>query len=230
MKNFFFILLLFLPIANRIHSNGSFSNSDALKQHICEVLPTLTGWCSQEKALSFIDLILEVKPKVCVEIGVFGGGSIFPVASTLKFLEAGVIIAIDPWDKQECIKYFDPITEAPHLDWWERVNLDDIFTQYVNMLKTYQLFDYCVTMRTTSEKAAAEIDLIDILHIDGNHSEFSSIDDVSLYLPKVCSGGYIWMDDAISFPKTHAAFRLLQEACDPIKSIDNGNCILFKKR
>ena len=233
MKNVFFALLLFLSIASQIYSASSCTekeNSDALKQRVCENLPTLAGWCSPEKAEHLIDLILEVKPKVCVEIGVFGGSSIFPVASALNFLEEGIVIAIDPWDIQECIMYLDPITDVAHLNWWEEVDLDDIFIQYVNMLKKYSLFDHCVTMRTTSEKAAAHIDTIDILHIDGNHSEPASTLDVSLYLPKVRSGGYIWMDDHIGWPQTQAAFRLLQEACDLIKTVDNGNCILFKKR
>ncbi|MFI5334316.1 MAG: hypothetical protein ACHQT8_04015, partial [Chlamydiales bacterium] len=41
---------------------------DALKQRVCNVLPHLEGWCSKEKALNFIDLVLDVQPKVCVEI------------------------------------------------------------------------------------------------------------------------------------------------------------------
>ena len=69
---------------------------DALKQNVQTVLPTLEGWCSKSKANHFIDLILAVKPEVYVEIGVFGGSSIFPVASALKYLGKGVVIGIDP--------------------------------------------------------------------------------------------------------------------------------------
>ena len=74
------------------------SEIDELKKQVCLVLPSLEGWCSREKALNFIDLVLEVKPQVCVEIGVFGGSSLFPVASALKHRGEGIVIGIDPWD------------------------------------------------------------------------------------------------------------------------------------
>lgn len=174
-------------------------NAEELKERVCQALPNFYGWCSREKALNFIDLVLQVKPKLCVETGVFGGASVFPVASALKFLGKGVIIGIDPWDKLECIKWFDPVEEAADLNWWGNLNFDHIFMSYLDLIKRYGLIDYCITYKTTSEKAAAEIsaDSIDILYIDGNHSEAISTQDVRLYLPKVHSGGYIWFNDSL---------------------------------
>jgi hypothetical protein len=228
-KNICVLLFLLCFFSYRNIDARTVTNVEELKEHVCDVLPTLYGWCSKEKALNFIDLVLEVQPKTCVEIGVFGGSSILPVASALKFLSQGVIIGIDPWDKLECIKYFDPIEDKAHLDWWGKVNLDHIYISYLNMLKRYKLLDYCITMKTTSEKAISEIDSIDILYIDGNHSEIVSTHDVRLYFPKVVSGGYIWLDDSL-WPGTQQAKDLLLESCEVIKLIDNGNCILFKKR
>lgn len=206
-------------------------NVEELKKHVCTVLPSLQGWCSKEKAISFIDLVLEIKPKICVEIGVFGGSSLFTVASALKFLGQGLIIGIDPWDKMECIKHLDSPNGEADLEWWDRVNLAHIYKSYLNMLKIYELNEYTSTMKTTAEKAASEMGTIsiDILHIDGNHSEIASTQDVTLYLPKVRSGGYIFMDDTL-LETTQRATDLLLESCDFVKIIDNGNCILFKKR
>lgn len=200
-----------------------------LKQRVSKVLPTLEGWCSQEKAMNFIDLVLEVKPEVCVEIGAFGGSSVFPVASALKFLGNGTLIAIDPWDKIECIKYFDPIEDAEHLKWWGNLNINYIYYAYLNMLKKNGLEDYVVTLRSTSENAISHIDTIDILYIDGNHSELVSLLDVELYLPKVRDGGYVWYNDA-PWPDRQEALELLLDACDVVKHIDDGKCILLKKR
>lgn len=211
----------------------SFLNADekveSLKRQVCEVLPSLEGWCSKEKALHFIDLVLEVKPEVYVEIGVFGGSSVFPVASALKFLDHGTIIGIDPWDKLECIKYFDPIDDSANLQWWGKINLFYIYFTYLNMVRNYGLEKYVKTLKMTSEKAASEIDAIDILYIDGNHSETVSTQDVQLYLPKVRSGGYIWMNDAL-WTTTQEAVSLLTDACEIVKTIDKENCILFRKR
>lgn len=221
-----FVLAVLFCFSSQLHAQG---NVEELKEHVCNVLPSLHGWCSREKALNFIDLVLETKPKVCVEIGVFGGSSLFPVASTLKFLGEGVIIGIDPWDKMECIKYFDPKEDEAHLNWWGKVNLERIYTSYIGMLRMFALEDRCITIKATSEKAASAVASIDILYMDGNHNEKVSTRDVELYLPKVCSGGYVWINDSL-WPEMQAAVDLLMEECDVVKLIDNGNCILFKKR
>lgn len=202
---------------------------EEMKQTVARILPTLEGWCSKEKAMAFIDLILEVKPETYVEIGVFGGSSVFPAASALKFLEKGLLIAIDPWDKIECIKYFDPIEDAEHLKWWGNLNINYIYYAYLNMLKKYDLEAYVTTIRATSENAIELIDEIDILYIDGNHSEEVSCLDVRLYLPKVRAGGYIWYNDAL-WKDRQEAIDLLMEECDVVKVIEDGNCLLFKKR
>ena len=227
MKKSIFIFAFFLCLSfSSIHAEKTV---EELKQRVCKELPNIEGWCSKEKALSFIDLVLQTKPTICVEIGIFGGASVFPVASALQYLGTGVIIGIDPWDKIECLKYFDPFEDREHLNWWGKINLNHIYASYLNMISKHSLEDYCFTMQVSSEKAVSEIKTIDILHIDGNHSEASSMQDVLLYLPKVRLGGYIWMNDALS-PTTQTAIDLLLKTCDVIKLIDNGNCILFKKR
>ncbi len=207
------------------------SKVDDLKRQVCYFLPSLHGWCTEEKASNFIDLVLEVKPKVCAEVGVYGGSSLFPVAMALKFLTSGVVIGIDAWDRLECIKYFDAIHDMVNLSWWGTVNLYHVYNCYLNMIKTHMLDTYCITKKMHSFKAAMELDnmSIDILHLDGNRAETISAKEVELYLPKVVSGGYIWLTDSLCGEK-QLAVDLLMEACDVIKTIDNGNCILFKKR
>lgn len=200
-----------------------------LKERVGYFLPSVQGWCSYEKAMNFMDLVFATKPKLCVEIGVYGGSSLFPVASALKLLGEGLIVGIDPWDKLECIKYFDPVAEAADMEWWGKVNLSFIYSTYIVMLKRFELEDVVITMKTTSEKAAKVLDQIDILYIDGNHSEAMMTQDVRLFLPKVRPGGYIWFNDAL-WRQAQKAVDLLSEECEVVKFIDNGNCILFQKK
>ncbi len=202
---------------------------DALKRNISQLLPTLDGWCSREKALEFVDLVLEVKPQVYVEIGVFGGASLIPVASALKFLQQGIFIGIDPWDKGECVKYFDPVRDPINYQWWSSLNFNQIHLKFLKAIKANKLTPHCKIIRDTSERAAPQIAAIDILYIDGNFSDEGSLQDVRLYLPKVCSGGYIWMNDTLCDPKQNA-IDLLFDDCELIKIIDQGNCMLFQKR
>jgi hypothetical protein len=187
------------------------------------------GWCSEEKNNILLDLILEVRPKTVVEIGVFGGSSFFPMACGLKYLKSGVIYAIDPWNNAECIKYLDPVEDKEHVDWWRTVKILDVYASFLDNLLLYDCETCTIILRKSSETAASDIAAIDILHIDGHRSEELSTLDVKLYLPKVVSGGYICLGDTLSFYKQNAIELLLKE-CHVVKVIDNGNCILFKKR
>ena len=201
-----------------------------LKLEVSSNIGSLEGWCSVEKAMHMIDLVLEVKPKVCVEIGVFGGRSLYPVAAALQLLEKGFVIAIDPWDRFEAIRFFDPNTDEQDLRWWGKLNIDFIYSSYLHMLSRFDLEPFVETIRDTAEMAQSHIDEeIDILHLDGNHCEEPSTLDVVLYLPKVRQGGYIWMNDAL-WERRKEAVELLKESCDIVKQIEGGNCILFQKR
>lgn len=206
------------------------TDQDKLKEDVVNTLPLLDGWCTKEKAIAFIDMVLTEKPKVWVEIGVFGGASLFPVLSAFKFLGEGSAIAIDAWDKIECIRYFDPVKDKADLKWWANLNINQIHDSFQKMLIQFDLKKYCTTLRLTSESASKEIkEPIDVLYIDGNHSEAVSVLDVELYLPKVRSGGYIWMNDA-PWASRQKAIDILAGSCDFVTFVDNGNCILFRKK
>ncbi|HSX11230.1 MAG TPA: class I SAM-dependent methyltransferase [Chlamydiales bacterium] len=200
-----------------------------LKKQVCDAIPNCYGWCTKEKAVSFIDLVLEVKPELCVEIGAFGGRSVLPVAAALKFLDQGLLVAIDPWSKEEALRYLDPIKDLAHYNWWAKVNYEQIYQSCLHVISQNGLEDYVITLRSTSEYAAPAIGMIDILYFDGNHSEIASVKDAKLYLPKVRPGGYIWINDAL-WSDMQAALDLIAETCDFVKWVDNGNCILFRKR
>lgn len=231
MKKLVLLILLFsIPCFALADEKPGLEHVVALKNHVCAHLPYLHGWCSKEKALNFIDLVLQVKPQVCVEIGAFGGSSILPVAYALKLLNKGIVIGIDPWDKMEILKYFGPDENQQNVEYWEKhLDLNNVYNHYLHMIVYHGLENYWKTLRMTSEKAASQIGTIDILHIDGSHAESVALQDVELYLPKVRMGGYIWLNDS-TWPCMQPAIELLQEHCDVVRLIDNGNCILFKKR
>lgn len=202
---------------------------ERLKQRVRIMMPYAVGWCSAEKAETLLELVLEVKPKVVVEIGVFGGASFFPMACGINHLRSGTIYAVDPWSNTECVKYLDPIEDKEHLEWWRSVRLLDVYASFLDKLLLFNYESFTTILKKSSEEAISDIPSIDILHIDGHRSEEISTLDVKLYLPKVVSGGYICLGDTLSFYKQKAIEILLKE-CHVIKVMDNGNCILFKKR
>lgn len=222
-------LLLLICLVGLLHGYTQ-SEIDTLKKEIIAARTTIYGWCSHEKLLNFVDLVLEVKPDVCVEIGVYGGASLLPVAYTLKFLKHGIVIGIDPWDFIECIRGLDSIKYEGAWRTWLSIPMDVVYYDFQQLVKRFKLDDYVYVYNTTSEKAADQIEpFIDILHIDGSHSEYASTRDIQLYLPKVRSGGYIWLTDAIWIERGEAVDLLLEE-CDVVKLIDDQACMLFKKR
>lgn len=218
-------MILFFFILCSLHAGPI----DDLKKEVCDNLPDIHGWCSREKALHFIDLVLETQPELYVEIGVYSGASIYPAASALQFLKKGVAVAIDPWDIVECIRHLDPDKDREDLRWWVRQNMDNIYFEFLNVVRRFELETICLPVRATSEKAARFVGQIDILHLDGNHYISTLLQDIQLYLPKVKSNGYVWLNDA-SWHTFEPAIQLLKETCDIVKTIDHGNCILFKKK
>ncbi|QZA58136.1 class I SAM-dependent methyltransferase [Candidatus Rhabdochlamydia porcellionis] len=188
----------------------------------------ILGWCSKTKAKRMMDLIYRVRPELCVEIGVFGGSSIYPTVSALKFLNHGKVIAIDPWNVFNCLEGYKP--DSPKHQFWGRINQESVYLGFMQMLKNFALDSYCTVMRMPSLDGVHNFDdeSIDILHIDGNHSENIALKDVQIYLPKVKKGGYIWFDDT-DYPETHKAWKFLSLHCIKDENFSTKECFLFRK-
>ena len=194
---------------------------EACKETVLEGLPHIQGWCRPEKATHMMDLIYKEHPKVCVEVGVFGGSSIYPTAQALKYLgEEGVVYAIDSWRNSDSLQGTTP--GDANYQWWKKLNLEEIYNGFISMLDWYSLRNQCQVLRMTSEEAVTKFadNSIDILHIDGNHHE--GLRDAKLWLPKVKPGGHIWFDDA-NWHETADAIAYLNEVCLPGKLVEiNG--------
>lgn len=198
------------------------------KSKTTAAMVTWEGWCTPEKATRMMELIKEVKPETCVEVGVFGGRSVFPMAAALEFNKKGCIYAIDPWMNNPCLEGLD----GENLSWWSQVDLRKIMLGFMDGMNKNRLDQRYALMRMTSHQALPffKDESIDILHIDGNHADTSSYFDATNWLPKVKKGGYIWFDDA-NWPETQRAVRYLLENCDlePGYSL-NDPYILVRKR
>ena len=203
-------------------------------QHALREMQAFDGWCAQEKARLMMHLIIATKPKVCAEIGVFAGRSAYPTLMALEYnrrIEGhkGVLHAIDSWNTTEAVRNYDSKDE--NAKWWKTIPIGKIHAQFVANLKKHNLTDLCVIHNQASQAQAAisKIPTIDILHIDGNHSEKSSVSDVLNYLPKVREGGYVWLNDS-NWPTRKAAFAILLEKCDLVYTDQQGAFALLRKK
>lgn len=196
------------------------------------ILPTIQGWCTIEKAAKLIELIVSNKLETCVEIGVFGGSSLVPQAMAIRYNGGGLVYGIDPWENNSAL---EEMVHPDHRKWWSELNYNTIYNDCVKNLEKQKLSKYCKLMRAKSEDVVNEFkdESIDLLHIDGNHSEVLSYKDATLYLPKVKKNGYIMFDDiwwceVENHVTTRKAIVYLLESCDRVDTINN-DCLVLQK-
>jgi methyltransferase family protein len=186
-----------------------------LKKTLDELLPGMHGWCSLEKAYAMVEVVLEAKPEVSVEIGVWGGKSFLAIVLAHVQLAHGHVYGIDPWARDAAL---DGVEEKANLDWWAAQNYDAIYQGCLRFMLDHAAVDRWTIYRATSQRAAGLFDAIDFLHIDGNHSEKASTGDIMAYLPKLVPGGYLLFDDVDWF-STKKAVNLVEERCEKIKAV-----------
>ena len=95
----------------------------------------LEGWCTKNKASLLIDLIFMLKPETIVEIGVWGGKSLVPMAYALKIMNNGMVYGIDPWDNEASIQEM----EGDNFEWWSNVNHEMIFQGLKSKISEFDL-------------------------------------------------------------------------------------------
>ncbi len=167
----------------------------------------LEGWCSKSKASILIDLVFMVNAKTVVEIGVFGGKSLIPMAHALRNFGGGIAYGIDPWDNLESAEGMDGV----NYEWWKSIDHKQILEDLETKIIDFGLSFHVSLIKTTS-LLAPSIPNIDILHIDGNHSEKASTIDVHKWVPQVRSGGIIIFDD-VTWGTNANAVKWLDENC-----------------
>ncbi len=209
--------------------------TDTLWNKISELLnpdkPLVHGWCCLDKAKKLADCVTEHKPQLCVEIGVFGGASLLPQALALQANGSGKIVGIDPWSTDAAL---EEMSQPENISWWGKVNLLQMYQHCKDHVAQLKLQDHVLLVRDKAENVVGSFadGSIDLLHIDGNHSEALSYKDAVLYLPKVASGGTIFFDDVHwtdghDSSTTRRAIMHLLEHCTRLELVDD--CMIMQK-
>jgi len=182
-----------------------------IKAAIFHYIPHQEGWTSPARACEIAECILETEAKVCVDIGVFAGRSTIAMGFAARQLGNSKVYGIDPWTPEAASDNDD---NKEGIDWWkEKANLEDIQRQAIRAVWDHHLEPWVIMIRSKSEYVYQLFPEIEFLNIDGGHSEVASCRDVELYLPRVKSGFYVFMDDA-SWLSTQKAVKMIEEQCD----------------
>lgn len=201
--------------------------NDQIISFLDNTLPRMGGWCTREKAVSLIEMIYREKPHVVVEIGVFSGRSLIPQALALKAVYGdkadGKVYGIDPWKKDAAL---EGEVGPENAKWWSELDLHQIHKECIESVWNNGVDEHCVLIRSESYRCVTLFNFIDLLHIDGNHSELSSCRDVELYVPKVRSGGFIYFDDC-DWATTQKALKIMETMATKVGEV--GSCNIYLK-
>jgi hypothetical protein len=169
------------------------------------IIEKLPGWCSVEKGKRMAELAYGAS--LCVELGVFGGRGLASMALALAEQGFGRADGIDPFEPNAALEG----TNAKENDeWWASLDYESIARAAQTGLCELGLYPYSRLVRLGSREAVKYYDdeTIDCLHLDANHSEETSCEDVSLWAPKIRHGGY-WVFDDTNWESTQKAQREL---------------------
>lgn len=195
-----------------------------LSQAIHTYLPQLEGWLTPERGVEMAEVILDIKPQVVVELGVFGGRSMLAQAMALRESNhGGVIYGVDPWKVEAAL---EGENEANRTWWSKDIDLELIHRGAMNAIWQHNLDEWAVVIRASSQHAYRLFPQIDVWFQDANHSEVASTRDVRLYLPRVKAGGIVTIDDT-DWPTTKRAVELIEESCELVK--DGGSYRVYQK-
>jgi predicted O-methyltransferase YrrM len=159
-----------------------------------EVLSPDAGWCSLEKANSLVAIIVALRPRVVVELGVWMGGSAIPMALALKAVGSGQLVAIDAWSAEMSVAGQEL---EIHRKWWETVGErghSHAFEVFLSRLRKHGIRPGRCTVRRQRTNEAVVPPLIDLLHHDANHGP-QVVDDIERWTPAIRVGGMLVLDD-----------------------------------
>lgn len=189
------------------------------------------GWCYPEKATELYETVLSIDPALCVEIGAYSGRSCFAMGMAAVQLEGPCkVIGIDAWDNNIASEYMEGVNKT---FWGEEVPMGKVYedaTRWRGALGLNHIIDY---KRGTSLDIFCEAYpqkwQIDLLHIDGDHSEEMSFQDVYLWTRLVPSGGTIVFDDE-DWTTTKKAVQYLNTICRSRLKVKGDNiCGFYEK-
>jgi cephalosporin hydroxylase len=170
------------------------------------LIPGLPGWSTVKKCQTLYNLITEVKPKITIDIGVFGGRSTIAMAFAHKEV-GGYVVGIDPWTADACL---EGVNDEANDNWWKSLDYEGLYRGFMIQVLAQDITDVTNILRMKAEQAHSiyRNNKIGLIHIDGNHSELKSCQDVELWSPLVQEGGYMVFDDS-NWPSTQEAQKLL---------------------
>lgn len=203
----------------------------ATQKYFSVIKSKVTGWMVEPKMRQFEWMMNDMQePLTIVEIGVWYGMSAIGIGMIAKASsKKATIYAIDAWRPDAAIEGENAIENKK---WWENQNYNYALHCFKEYIEFFGLKDFFKVIVGRSEDVVGEIpNEIDLLHVDGNHSEEKSMRDIELYLPKVKQGGVICLDDT-AWDTLAKAVAYMNENCEFLfeYNVDGASFNFYRKK
>jgi predicted O-methyltransferase YrrM len=183
-----------------------------LSDRIAGCLEAIDGWCTPAKAQWLARFIVERRAARVLEIGVFGGRSLIPMALAAQSLgEAGEVTGVEPW--RAAVAVAEP-TNAENDAWWSSVDFAAVKSRFFANAARLGVLPTIRILETDSQSAlalfAASGASFDLIHVDGAHSPQRALDDAKSWSAFLKPRGLLVFDD-IEWPSVQLARAWLKE-------------------
>ena len=155
------------------------------------------GGASLVKVLVLGDLIVAHGLRTVVELGVYRGRLLSPLARLLTSLGEGTAIGIDPYSEAAAVQTDEHDRGVDLVAWPTTIDWDGLYAEVSAAILRWEIGAHTSLIRERSHDAALRFaaGTIDLLHVDGNHDAAAVTQDLEDFLPAVRPGGFVVLDD-----------------------------------
>lgn len=151
-----------------------------------DVMP---GWSDLEKAQRLASMVVAIRADVSIELGVYGGRSFLGLAAAHCAMAHGTAIAVDPWSNAAATEGYIGENQT----FWKNNPLEQIYQGFLKNMRDAEVMHRVQVLRQKSDDVTPP-SKIDILHVDGQHTQ-QAVVDVQRFAINVRVGGFAVMDD-----------------------------------
>lgn len=193
-----------------------------IKEYVEEERYKIGGWCTDLKREWLMNTCLENDIQTVIEIGVYEGKSCLAMASALKSKKQGIVHAIDAYNLDLATENGMEFEAQFH-----QGDIESVFRGHIKRLGVAKYVNF--PGPRSSEEAVDQFkdSCADLIHIDGNHSEESSMADLIRWFPKLRTGGVLVLDDT-NWPTIQKAKSWALDSCSEVL-IDASEWMGFRK-
>jgi FkbM family methyltransferase len=215
------------PAASREEAAGPFAGHAghaeraALNARIIAALRAIEGWCTPRKAVWLAGLIAENRCSRVLEVGIYGGRSLIPMALAVReHAPDGRVYGVESWSSDAAE---ETATDAVGDVWWRNVELEAVKARFLRNLLDNELAGIVNILEMSSDEALRCLAAIgpfelDLIHVNGSRAEAQALHGVRSWSGLLRPGGILVLD-GIAWPSMQEARAYLAGSLSVVEEV-----------